>query len=114
MDDDLREATLVKIFHDHFEQILIILMDNAVKYSQKRQEVHLSISRSERNVEIAVQDFGEGISEEDLKRVFNRFYRVDKARSRDKGGNGLGLSIAQRLVDSYHGSVLTPTWCQRR
>jgi signal transduction histidine kinase len=105
LDDDLREATLVKIFHDHFEQILIILMDNAVKYSQKRQEVHLSISRSERNVEIAVQDFGEGISEEDLKRVFNRFYRVDKARSRDKGGNGLGLSIAQRLVDSYHGSI---------
>lgn len=105
LDDDLKAPTVIKIYRDHFEQILIILMDNAVKYSQKRQEVHLSISRNERNVEIAVQDFGEGIAPENIDRVFNRFYRVDKARSRDKGGNGLGLSIAQHLVESYHGDI---------
>ncbi|MFL2028033.1 sensor histidine kinase [Loigolactobacillus zhaoyuanensis] len=105
LDDDLRAPTIIKIYRDHFEQILIILMDNAVKYSQKRQEVHLSISRNERSVEIAVQDFGEGIAPENIDRVFNRFYRVDKARSRDKGGNGLGLSIAQHLVESYHGEI---------
>ncbi len=56
-------------------------------------------------VNIAVQDFGEGISEEDKQKVFNRFYRVDKARSRDKGGNGLGLSIAHRLIEAYHGNI---------
>ncbi|ANK59316.1 two-component sensor histidine kinase [Loigolactobacillus backii] len=105
LDDDLDQPTIVKIYRDHFEQIMIILMDNAVKYSEKRQEVHLSIARTGNQVEIAVQDFGEGIAEADLARVFNRFYRVDKARSRDKGGNGLGLSIAQRLVDSYHGKI---------
>ena len=58
-----------------------------------------------RAVEIGVQDFGEGISQEDLHRVFDRFYRVDKARSRKKGGNGLGLAIAKRLVEGYHGTV---------
>ena len=56
-------------------------------------------------VEIGVQDFGEGIAPEDIKKVFDRFYRVDKARSRKKGGNGLGLSIAKRLIEGYHGSI---------
>nr|SFZ88253.1 Two-component system histidine kinase [Loigolactobacillus rennini] len=105
LDDDLKGTTTIKIYRDHFEQILIILLDNAVKYSRQRQEVHVSISRNEHNVAIAVQDFGEGIAPKDLKRVFDRFYRVDKARSRDKGGNGLGLSIAQHLIESYHGEI---------
>ena len=52
-----------------------------------------------------MQDFGEGISQADQEKIFNRFYRVDKARTREKGGNGLGLSIAQKLVTSYHGSI---------
>ena len=56
-------------------------------------------------VELAVQDFGEGISPEDAARVFDRFYRVDKARSRKQGGNGLGLSIAQKLVEGYGGHI---------
>ena len=56
-------------------------------------------------VEIGVQYFGEGIAPEDIKKVFDRFYRVDKARSRKKGGNGLGLSIAKRLIEGYHGSI---------
>ena len=95
----------IKMFRNHFEQLLIILIDNAVKYSQDRKEIHLSVSTSLSEIEIAVQDFGEGMSEEDKERVFSRFYRVDKARSRDKGGNGLGLSIAQQLVKSYKGSI---------
>ncbi|WP_311407084.1 sensor histidine kinase, partial [Liquorilactobacillus uvarum] len=94
LDDDLNESTAVRMYRNHLEQVLIILLDNAVKYSTKREEIHLSVAKNARYVDIAVQDFGEGISQENIKRVFNRFYRVDKARSRDKGGNGLGLSIA--------------------
>lgn len=105
LDDDLDEEVVLKIYRNHFEQILIIIMDNAVKYSTERYEIHLSISRTMDEFEIAVQDYGEGIAPEDLDKVFNRFYRVDKARARTKGGNGLGLSIAQKLIDSYKGRV---------
>lgn len=103
--DKNMDDVYVRIFRNHFEQILIILLDNAVKYSLERKEIHISVATTLSEVEIAVQDFGEGMTEEDKKRVFGRFYRVDKARSRDKGGNGLGLSIAQQLVQSYKGNI---------
>lgn len=105
LDDDVHRPVQAQIYRNHLEQILIILMDNAVKYSQTRKEVHMSYESDTRNLEIAVQDFGEGISEENRDRVFNRFYRVDKARSRTKGGNGLGLAIAKRLIEAYHGKI---------
>lgn len=105
LDNELTGPTMVNIYRNHFEQILIILLDITVKYSQKRKEVHVSMDRDERSVQVVVQDFGEGIAPENIKKIFNRFYRVDKARSRDKGGNGLGLAIAQRLVEGYHGEI---------
>lgn len=105
LDDDLDEKITVNIYRDHLEQVLVILCDNAVKYSQDRKEIHITLSRGMNTVEIGIQDFGEGIAPEDAKRVFDRFYRVDKARSRKKGGNGLGLSIAKRLIEGYHGSI---------
>lgn len=105
LDDDLSEEKEVKIYRNHFEQVLIILLDNAVKYSLDRKEIHVSVSSTMNTLEIAVQDYGEGIAEEDLDRVFNRFYRVDKARSRHKGGNGLGLAIAKELIENYRGAI---------
>src|SRR5699024_8343808 len=105
IDDDLKGPTIVNMNRDHLEQILIILSDNAVKYSQDRKEIHFAASRSGNVVELAVQDFGEGINPEDARHVFDRFYRVDKARSRKQGGNGLGLSIAQKLVEGYGGHI---------
>ncbi|MGX7030986.1 HAMP domain-containing sensor histidine kinase [Vagococcus zengguangii] len=105
LDDDILEEKEVKIYRNHLEQILIIILDNAVKYSMNRKEVLLSISTTYDYLEIAIQDYGEGISEADLEQVFNRFYRVDKARSRHKGGNGLGLSIAKQLVETYDGKI---------
>ena len=65
----------------------------------------MAAGQSGQEMQIVVQDYGEGISDEDKKKIFNRFYRVDKARTREKGGNGLGLSIAQKLVESYHGTI---------
>ena len=105
LDDDLTEEKELKIYRNHLEQIVIIIMDNAVKYSTDRKEVHVSISTNMKEFEIAIQDFGEGIPDEDIDKVFNRFYRVDKARARTKGGNGLGLSIAYKLLESYKGHI---------
>jgi len=96
---------ILKIYRNHFEQIIIIVLDNAVKYSTERKEVHLSISKERDQFMVAIQDFGEGITGEDLDKIFNRFYRVDKARARTKGGNGLGLSIAKQLLASYKGKI---------
>lgn len=105
LDDDLPQELTVNIYRNHFEQLLIILLDNAVKYSRDRKEIHMSVSSNQSELEIAIQDYGEGINEEDVSQIFNRFYRVDKARSRHKGGNGLGLSIAKELVESYGGRI---------
>ncbi|MDT7016242.1 HAMP domain-containing sensor histidine kinase [Latilactobacillus curvatus] len=105
LDNDLHQPALVHVNRNHLEQIMIILLDNAIKYSTIRKEVHIAVASDERYAQVAVQDFGEGISEEDKKKVFHRFYRVDKARSREKGGNGLGLAIAQQLVEGYDGNV---------
>lgn len=105
LDDDLYTEKIVKIYRNHFEQILIIIMDNAVKYSTDRKEVHVSISSNLRELEIAIQDFGEGIPADDVSKIFHRFYRVDKARARTTGSNGLGLSIAKKLIDSYKGRI---------
>lgn len=103
--NDLSPRVKAAIYDNHFEQILVILLDNAVKYSTTRKEVHLSASTDGRNILIAVQDFGEGMSPEDQEKIFSRFYRVDKARSREKGGNGLGLSIAKQLIENYSGTI---------
>lgn len=105
LDIDLKADLLSPIYRNHFEQVIIILLDNAVKYSTNRKEIIVSLSTVADQVEIGIQDFGMGLSEEDKKKVFSRFYRVDKARSRERGGNGLGLSIAKELIEGYNGSI---------
>lgn len=104
-DDDIQANSKVKIYRNHLEQVLVILLDNAFKYSGDRKEINLSASTNEALLEFVVQDYGVGINKKDLKQVFNRFYRVDKARSRKRGGNGLGLSIAKRLIEVYKGTI---------
>lgn len=103
--DDLPFDTEIQIYQGHLEQLLVILIDNGIKYSTDRKELNVSAGLAQNEVHIIVQDFGEGISKEEQSKIFNRFYRVDKARTREKGGNGLGLSIAQKLVTSYHGKI---------
>ena len=104
-DMDTKKEIISPIYRNHFEQVIIILLDNAVKYSTNRKEIIVSLSPTTEAVEIGIQDFGMGLSEEDKKKVFSRFYRVDKARSRERGGNGLGLSIAKELVEGYNGKI---------
>jgi len=105
MDDEVESALYVNMYRNHLEQVLVNLLDNAVKYSTDREEIHVSLGINNNRVDVAIQDFGSGMAEEDVKNIFNRFYRVDAARSREKGGTGLGLSIVQELVEGYGGEV---------
>ncbi|WP_099221007.1 HAMP domain-containing sensor histidine kinase [Listeria costaricensis] len=93
------------IQHNHLEQLLIIIMDNAVKYSDGAKQVDMRLYRAADKIRVSIRDYGVGISKEEVEKVFNRFYRVDKARSREKGGNGLGLAIAKQLVEGYLGTI---------
>jgi two-component system phosphate regulon sensor histidine kinase PhoR len=82
------------------------LVDNAIKYGRNGGKVILSARCCENaQIEISVKDDGPGIPPESLERVFERFYRVDKARSREQGGTGLGLSIVKHIVQSHGGRV---------
>ncbi|MFE6078404.1 sensor histidine kinase [Paenibacillus sp. NPDC057886] len=99
----------VEILPQHLEQILRILIDNAVKYSPLTKEIQVHGMRRDNDVCIQVADKGMGIPGEDLPYVFDRFYRVDKARSREQGGTGLGLAIAERLVKRYNGQIFIDT-----
>ncbi len=87
------------------EQAVINLIDNAVKYSEKGSRVRVEAAREKSDVVIAVRDEGCGIAEEHLDRLFERFYRVDKARSRKQGGTGLGLAIVKHIVLAHSGRV---------
>lgn len=87
------------------EQVLENLLDNAVKYTPKGGRIEVRWLREAEQVCVEVADTGIGIPEADLPRIFERFYRVDKARSREMGGTGLGLSIVKHLASAMHGSV---------
>ena len=87
------------------EQVLINLLDNAIKYSERGGTVSVDAAVEGKLVRILVRDSGIGIPEQDLPRIFERFYRVDAARSRDNGGTGLGLSIVKHIVQAHGGTV---------
>ncbi|RCW77192.1 HAMP domain-containing sensor histidine kinase [Saliterribacillus persicus] len=102
------------IFHEHdnavvsadkekIHQSLYILVDNACKYSDS--EIIVRIHESEEELMISIEDFGEGISKEQQSNIFERFYRIDKARSRETGGSGLGLAIGQAMIKAHGGNI---------
>lgn len=87
-------------------QLAANLVANAIRYTPERKSVVVRLKDGDHGVELVVEDTGIGIPEADLPRIFDRFYRVDKARSRDEGGNGLGLSIVKWIVDAHHGEIM--------
>jgi len=100
-------TSLPKIMADEtrFSQVIINLLDNAIKYSSERGSTTISAKVVDNALQIDISDTGLGISEKDLPRIFERFYRVDKARSRELGGTGLGLSIVKHIVSAHGGQV---------
>lgn len=106
----LLEASLdseVTYWGDEFriKQLLVILLDNALKYTPSGGQVTIGLENSDSSAEITVSDNGEGIESEHLSKIFERFYRVDKARSHQKEGTGLGLAIADWIIKSHQGQV---------
>ena len=90
---------------DKLKQLTLILLDNALKYSPEGGRVLLELKHSDSHAEIRISNTGQGISQDDLKRVFERFYRTDISRSRQTGGTGLGLSIARWIGEQHGGTV---------
>ncbi|MFY0600038.1 MAG: GHKL domain-containing protein [Cyclobacteriaceae bacterium] len=87
-------------------QVLINLMSNAIKYTRKEGKVLVSFEEKNDQIITYVKDSGRGIPTEDLNRIFERFYRVDKSRSKEKGGTGLGLSIVKHIMEAHESKVL--------
>lgn len=91
--------------YHRIEQVLTNLIDNAINYSDRGGQITVSIVSKGKYIQLTVSDNGIGIPAEDLERIFERFYRVDKARSRNSGGTGLGLSIVKNLVHNMEGTI---------
>ncbi|MDD5491629.1 MAG: ATP-binding protein [bacterium] len=96
---------LVIADQDKIKQVLLNLLDNAIKFNKENGIITINVETLPEVLKISISDNGIGIPEKDLLRIFERFYRVDKARSRDLGGTGLGLSIVKHIVEAHHGQV---------
>lgn len=90
---------------DSIEQVIINIVSNSIKYTSENGSIKVYVGSINNNAYIKVVDNGIGIPEKDLNRIFERFYRVDKARSRKMGGTGLGLSIVKEIIDGNNGTI---------
>jgi signal transduction histidine kinase len=90
---------------DRLKQLILNLVDNAIKYTPPGGKVMMSLSKVDGRSQLVVKDTGIGIPAEDLPHIYDRFYRVDKSRTRAQGGSGLGLSIAKWIVEAHKGDI---------
>ncbi|WP_235963375.1 sensor histidine kinase [Tautonia rosea] len=103
--DELDPSICVRAAEEAVRQVLDNLIDNAIKYTPEGGSIRVSTWTNEQRVTLSVTDSGSGIPRDDIPRIFERFYRVDRARSRAQGGTGLGLAIVKHLVQSLGGEV---------
>src|SRR5258708_5077177 len=104
MDVALEEVEILAD-EDLLSQVWINLIHNSIKFTPEGGRVCVELRRQAGNVEFKISDTGIGISETDQARVFERFFKADKSRTRSNGGSGLGLSIAKRIVDMHQGAI---------
>ncbi len=102
---DTEKRIMVDMDKDRIEQVIINVISNAIKYSPEGKRIWIDVYRQEKDACVIIRDEGIGIPEESLPRIFERFYRVDKARSREMGGTGLGLAISRQIIEEHKGSI---------
>ncbi len=90
---------------EQIRQVVMILLDNAIKYTNKNGTISIALNKQNTDIILSITNTGEGIAPEHLRKIFDRFYRTDKSRSRQLGGYGLGLSIAKAIVDQHCGKI---------
>lgn len=90
---------------EQIQQVVMILLDNAVKYANSKGTINISLKRHYNTLHLSVTNTGEGIPEEHLDKIFDRFYRTDKSRARKSGGYGLGLAIAKAIIEQHDGKI---------
>ena len=100
-----KEEMFIEADSERLKQIFINLINNAITYTPSGGKVTLKMRDGRQGVEVLVKDTGIGVSEEEIPRIFERFYRVDRARSRNSGGTGLGLAIVKHLIEAHHGQI---------
>jgi len=103
--NELKDGLVVKVDKHRLEQVFTNLIDNGIKFNKNKGSIKIYCHDLKDKVKIFVEDSGIGIPEKDIPRIFERFYRVDKARSRELGGTGLGLSIVKHIVELHGGNV---------
>ncbi len=103
----LQHTTPARVYGDadQLKQVLVALLDNALKYTPYEGRVSLSLTTPANQAIVKVSDTGIGIAPDDLPHIFERFYRADRARSRERGGSGLGLAIVQSIVQEHQGTI---------
>ena len=105
INSEIEKDVIIEAHENKLAQVITNLLSNAINYSLEDNKVIVRVYREDIKVNLEIQDFGIGIDKEDQKHIFERFYRVDKARSRDSGGTGLGLSITKHIVEAHHGTI---------
>ncbi|UOQ83771.1 cell wall metabolism sensor histidine kinase WalK [Gracilibacillus salinarum] len=99
------DSIFVMVDQDKITQVTDNILSNAIKYSPEGGKITFQVIREQQRVRISISDQGLGIAKEKLDKIFERFYRVDKARSRELGGTGLGLAISKEIIESHHGHI---------
>lgn len=105
IEEDLGEPTFLEADPERISQVIRNLLDNALTHTPSGGKIEVSVSNNSGKAKTTVSDDGSGIPEEELSHIFDRFYRVDKSRTRGTGGTGLGLTIAKEIVESHGGSI---------
>jgi two-component system phosphate regulon sensor histidine kinase PhoR len=105
VESEVSEKTRAFGDEERLKQVIINLIDNAIKYTNEDGEIKIGLKKTDKDVIISISDNGVGIPKDDLPRIFERFYRVDKTRSRDMGGSGLGLSIVKHILELHSSTI---------